>query len=330
MTTTDTLCTACQHPAHWRGCQAIVRGPLGSDTRCACHRRGPQPDATEEPRPWRDGAVSDPITSDNAEGRGTFSEYRKTATTRISDFTVPPGVPYRTPEGLRAEDEETRVAFDVQGGVYPIRESVFRASYAPAEATSPAAWDDTDAYVDNIYGDQPEAVSPAEHDALPTVGPEAQAALDRIFQREAATPPLDWPDPKALATALYRDYDYTVTPDDIRAAYARLAHPEEEQRSSSDYSLDGPTSDDRDDDGPTKADEAVMDSLTHTHKPHETCDECQRGPAEAASPAALDVNVVEDILSDAESDGIIGPEYTPRRLAQYIVDSLTEQEERHG
>lgn len=75
------------------------------------------------------------ITSDNAEARGTFSEYRKTATTRISDFTVPPGVPYRTPEGLRAEDEDTRIAFDVQGGVYPIRESVFRVSYAPARAT---------------------------------------------------------------------------------------------------------------------------------------------------------------------------------------------------
>jgi hypothetical protein len=76
--------------------------------------------------------MNGPVTAETAETMGTFSEHRKIATTRISDFTVPPGVPYQTPEGLRAEDEETRIAFDVQGGVYPIRESVFKASYAPA------------------------------------------------------------------------------------------------------------------------------------------------------------------------------------------------------
>jgi len=59
----------------------------------------------------------------------SFSEYRKTALTRISDRTFPPGTVYQTPEGLRAEDEGTRCAIDVQGGIYPIRESVFRASY---------------------------------------------------------------------------------------------------------------------------------------------------------------------------------------------------------
>ena len=75
--------------------------------------------------------MTDHITRWNAIERGKFSEYRKLATTWISDFTVAPGVSYATPEGLRAEDEETRIAFDVQGGVYPIRESVFRASYAP-------------------------------------------------------------------------------------------------------------------------------------------------------------------------------------------------------
>lgn len=74
------------------------------------------------------------LTAETVVTMGTFSEHRKTALTRISDFTVPPGVPYQTPEGLRAEDEETRVAFDVQGGVYPIRESVFRASYERASA----------------------------------------------------------------------------------------------------------------------------------------------------------------------------------------------------
>lgn len=78
-----------------------------------------------------------PITAENAEtmanlgGRGQvgFGEFRKIGTTKISRFTVPPGVPYSTPEGLKAEDEETRIAFDSQGGVYPIRESVFRETY---------------------------------------------------------------------------------------------------------------------------------------------------------------------------------------------------------
>jgi hypothetical protein len=69
------------------------------------------------------------ITPDIAKGLGAYSFYRKTTATQISDFTVPPGTPYETPEGLRAEDEETRVAWDAQGGVYPIRESVFRATY---------------------------------------------------------------------------------------------------------------------------------------------------------------------------------------------------------
>lgn len=51
----------------------------------------------------------------------------------ISDRSFPPGTTYQTPEGLRAEDEDTRAALDVQGGIYPIRESVFRASYTSAE-----------------------------------------------------------------------------------------------------------------------------------------------------------------------------------------------------
>jgi hypothetical protein len=32
-----------------------------------------------------------------------------------------------------------------------------------------------------------------------------------------------WPDPNALASALFTGYDYTVTPDAIREAYAALA-----------------------------------------------------------------------------------------------------------
>lgn len=69
------------------------------------------------------------ITSDNAESFGTFSDHFKKVSTRISDFTVPAGTTFQTPEGLKAEDEECRIAFDVQGGVYPIRESVYRATY---------------------------------------------------------------------------------------------------------------------------------------------------------------------------------------------------------
>jgi hypothetical protein len=44
--THERACTACRHAAHWRECRAIVRGLFGSDTQCACQRRGPQPDAT--------------------------------------------------------------------------------------------------------------------------------------------------------------------------------------------------------------------------------------------------------------------------------------------
>lgn len=73
--------------------------------------------------------MSEPVTSANAEALGSFSSYAKRTATRISDFTVPPGTPFKTPEGLVAEDEPCRVAFDVQGGVYPIRESVFEETY---------------------------------------------------------------------------------------------------------------------------------------------------------------------------------------------------------
>jgi hypothetical protein len=69
------------------------------------------------------------ITKDNALEQGAFGFYRKTAVTRVSNFTVPAGTQFETPEGLKAEDEECRIAFDVQGGVYPIRESVFKESY---------------------------------------------------------------------------------------------------------------------------------------------------------------------------------------------------------
>jgi hypothetical protein len=72
--------------------------------------------------------TTQPITAADLPA-GNYGQYRKTTLTTISDFTVPAGTPFVTPEGLRAEDEECRVALDVQGGVYPIRESVCRASY---------------------------------------------------------------------------------------------------------------------------------------------------------------------------------------------------------
>lgn len=83
-----------------------------------------EPASREERR-----TMAETITPENAEGYGEFGSYRKTAVSRISTFTVPPGTPFETPEGLKAEDEETRIAFDAQGGVYPIRESVFQATY---------------------------------------------------------------------------------------------------------------------------------------------------------------------------------------------------------
>ena len=75
-----------------------------------------------------------PVNAENAEsfGDGQFGMHRKVAVTRISLFTVPADTRFQTPEGLRAEDEECRIAFDIQGGVYPIRESVFQESYERA------------------------------------------------------------------------------------------------------------------------------------------------------------------------------------------------------
>lgn len=72
--------------------------------------------------------MPEPITADDLPA-GDYGAYRKTTLSTISDFTVPAGTPFVTPEGLRAEDEECRIAIDIQGGVYPIRESVFQAVY---------------------------------------------------------------------------------------------------------------------------------------------------------------------------------------------------------
>lgn len=71
------------------------------------------------------------VTKENASTFGSFSRFKKTGATVISNFTVAPGTPFQTPEGLKAEDEPCRIAFDVQGGVYPIRESVFIVTYEP-------------------------------------------------------------------------------------------------------------------------------------------------------------------------------------------------------
>ena len=79
--------------------------------------------------------MSEPITRDT-DFDGSFGLYRKKTATLISNFTVPPGTPFETPEGLKAEDEECRIAFDAQGGVYPIRESVFRLTYEDINPTA--------------------------------------------------------------------------------------------------------------------------------------------------------------------------------------------------
>lgn len=58
--TDEARCGACNHPAHWRECQATVVGLLGSTMLCPCRRRGPHADAplTEEQiatragKPW--------------------------------------------------------------------------------------------------------------------------------------------------------------------------------------------------------------------------------------------------------------------------------------
>lgn len=73
----------------------------------------------------------DPITAESAKEGFVFAPHRKTTLTQISVSTVPPGTPFETPEGLKAEDEECRVAFDSQGGVYPIRESIYQETYEP-------------------------------------------------------------------------------------------------------------------------------------------------------------------------------------------------------
>ncbi len=72
------------------------------------------------------------ITAGNARSVADFQRFRKITETEISDETFPAGTRFRTPEGLVAEDEACRIAFDAQGGVYPIRESVFRVTYEPA------------------------------------------------------------------------------------------------------------------------------------------------------------------------------------------------------
>ena len=69
------------------------------------------------------------ITRSNALSQGKFGRFSKKVSTVISYFMVPAGTSFDTPEGLKAEDEPCRIAFDTQGGVYPIRESVFQASY---------------------------------------------------------------------------------------------------------------------------------------------------------------------------------------------------------
>jgi hypothetical protein len=62
----------------------------------------------------------------------TFSEYRKKGTTQLSDQTVPKGQKVDTPEGEYTCWEDSRIAIDADGKVYPVAVSVFEKSYEAA------------------------------------------------------------------------------------------------------------------------------------------------------------------------------------------------------
>ena len=69
------------------------------------------------------------VTPSNSTTFGPFVPHRKKGLTLISLETVPPGTAFMTPEGLNADDEPCHIAYDVNGGVYPIRHSVYEATY---------------------------------------------------------------------------------------------------------------------------------------------------------------------------------------------------------
>lgn len=137
------------------------------------------------------------LTAESAKALTEFSLYRKAARTLISDRTFPPGTVYETPEGLRAEDEDTRAALDVQGGIYPIRVSVFKASYVPDDEPAapsqpvPSGLDELAFSIDAIerrIGDK----SWTTADGLSVIAPiEAVRDVLRAARRTTTTPPAD-------------------------------------------------------------------------------------------------------------------------------------------
>lgn len=198
--------------------------------------------AAFRPMTESDRLLREALTADRVRALTTTSTYRKTALTEISDTTFPPGTPFQTPEGLRAEDEETRAAFDIQGGVYPIRESVFRASYEPAIAALEAAPSESDRlrelltrldgwYQANIVGEAyetpAEMVDVARRDlraALAAPSRPTTGGLDRDPDDESGTFPCycGGPDPgsdgncRTCDGATYRLSDHSTEPETIQ------------------------------------------------------------------------------------------------------------------
>lgn len=62
-----------------------------------------------------------------------YQRYRKKGTTEISDEVIPAGTKVATLEGDYRCSEQSRIARDVKGNVYPIAESVFSESYEKAD-----------------------------------------------------------------------------------------------------------------------------------------------------------------------------------------------------
>ncbi len=64
--------------------------------------------------------------------RFTFDEYRKVGTTKLSREVLAAGEKVATLEGEYTCAEDSRLAIDAAGNVYPVAESIFRKSYERA------------------------------------------------------------------------------------------------------------------------------------------------------------------------------------------------------
>ncbi len=61
-----------------------------------------------------------------------FDEYRKVGTTKLSRQVLSTGTRVQTLEGEYVCAEESRLAIDASGNVYPVANSIFEKSYEPA------------------------------------------------------------------------------------------------------------------------------------------------------------------------------------------------------